>query len=107
MRPSILESDHARSPPVKARLARHPRRDVCLTPTSSSWSSLVERGIAPPGGRHIKRGSHRSTRESARAIRHSLHICNEEPAPFAWARTGEEILASPARFRRHVRGSGH
>jgi transposase len=92
---------------VKAWFARHPRFHVHFTPTSASWLNLVERFFALLTTRQIKRGAHRSTRELEQAIRSYLNIYNEDPKPFIWTKTADEILASLARFCSRISDSGH
>lgn len=92
---------------MKARLVRHPRLDARFTSTSRSWSDLMERVIAPDGGRLIKLGSHRSNEEPGRAVRHHLNICNVQPEPVARVRTADKIFANLAGFSSHICGSRH
>ncbi len=96
-----------KTPSVKAWLARHSRFRVHFTPTSSSWLNLVERWFALISQRQIKRGTHRSTLELERAIRHYLDIYNEDPKPFIWTKSADDILASVARFCKRISDSGH
>jgi len=96
-----------KTPSVKAWLARHSRFHVHFTPTSSSWLNLVERWFALISQRQIKRGTHRSTLELERAIRHYLSTYNENPKPFIWTKSADEILASVARFCKRISDSGH
>jgi len=96
-----------KTPSVKAWLARHPRFRVHFTPTSASWLNLVERFFALLTTRQIKRGAHRSTRELEQAIRSYLNSYNEDPKPFIWTKTADEILASLARFCSRISDSGH
>lgn len=83
---------------VRAWFARHPRFHVHFTPTSASWLNLVERFFALITERQIKRGAHRSTRELEAAIREYLSVHNDNPKPFGWTKTADQILASIARF---------
>ena len=92
---------------VKGWLARHSRFHVHFTPTSASWLNLVERWFALISERKIKRGTHRSTLELERAIRTYLNLYNENPKPFAWTKTADEILASVGRFCKRISDSGH
>jgi transposase len=96
-----------KTPAVRSWLARHPRFTVHFTPTSSSWLNLVERWFALLSERQIKRGTHRSTLELERAIRQYLETYNNDPKPFVWAKTADEILASVARFCSRISDSGH
>ncbi len=96
-----------KTPSVRAWFARNPRFHAHFTPTSASWLNLVERFFALLSERQIKRGTHRSTMELERAIRAYLSTYNEDPKAFVWTKTADEILASLARFCRHISDSGH
>jgi len=85
-------------PTVKRWIARHKRFHLHFTPTYSSWLNLVERWFALLTERQIKRGVHRSTRELEAAIRHYIEVHNEDPKPFVWTKTADQILASVSRF---------
>jgi transposase len=96
-----------KTPTVRAWFARHPRFHLHFTPTSASWLNLVERFFALLSNRQIKRGTHRSTHELEQAIRAYLHSYNQNPKPFIWTKTADEILASVARFCNRISDSGH
>jgi hypothetical protein len=40
-------------------------------------------------------------------IRHYLAVYNEDPKPFVWTKTADEILESVARFCQRISGTGH
>jgi transposase len=96
-----------KSPTVKAWFARHPRYHLHFTPTSGSWLNLVERWFAILSQRQIKRGSHRSTLELEKAIRSFLEIHNQDPKPFVWHKTADEIIDSVGRFCKRINESVH
>jgi len=96
-----------KTPSVRAWFARHPCFHVHFTPTSASWLNLVERFFALITERQIKRGTHRSTRALEEAIRQYLNTHNNDPKPFIWTKTADEILASVARFCQRISDSGH
>jgi transposase len=96
-----------KTPTVKGWFARHPRFHLHFTPTSGSWLNLVERWFGLLSQRQIKRGSHRSTRELEKAIREYLAIHNEDPKPFAWHKTADEIIDSVGRFCKRTNDSVH
>lgn len=96
-----------KTPAIKRWLAHHPRFHVHFTPTSASWLNLVERWFALLTERQIKRGSHRSTVELEQAIRDYLAIYNQDPKPFVWTKSADEILQSLARFCKRINDSGH
>ena len=96
-----------KTPTVRAWFARHPRFHLHFTPTSSSWLNLVERWFALLSQRQIKRGSHRSTVQLEKAIRSFLAIHNEDPKPFVWHKTADEIIESVGRFCTRINDSVH
>ncbi len=96
-----------KTPAIRRWLARRPRFHVHFTPTSASWINLVERWFAALTERQLRRGVHRSTRELEAAIRTYLAISNEQPKPFVWTKSADQILATIARFCRRTSDSGH
>lgn len=92
---------------VKAWFARHPRFTPHFTPTSASWINQVERWFANLTERQLKRGTHRSTQALEKAIRDYLDIYNQNPTPFIWAKSADDILDSIKRFCLRISNSGH
>ena len=92
---------------IRRWLARHPRYHLHFTPTSASWLNLVERWFATLTERQLRRGVHRSTRELEKALKHYLAVHNQEPKPFVWTKTADEILANVARFCQGISDSRH
>jgi transposase len=86
------------TPASKTWLARHPRFHVHFTPTSAAWLNQVERWFATLTQNYIRRGTHRSTRQLEQAIRHYIKVNNDDPKPFVWSKTADDILASIERF---------
>ena len=76
---------------------RHPRFHFHFTPTYSSWLNQVERWFALLTERAIKRAAHRSTRALERDIRAFLDAHNEDPKPFIWTKSADQILGNIAR----------
>ncbi|MBA3566249.1 MAG: IS630 family transposase, partial [Actinobacteria bacterium] len=72
-----------------------------------SWINLVERWFAALTEKQLRRGAHRSTRELEAAIRTYLAISNEQPRPFVWTKSADQILATLARFVTRISDSGH
>lgn len=87
-----------KTPKIRNWLAKRPRYRVHFTPTYGSWMNLVERWFAELTNKQLRRGVHRSTRELENAIREFLEVHNENPKPFVWTKTADQILASIARF---------
>lgn len=87
-----------KTPTIRGWFARRQRWHVHFTPTGSSWLNMVERFFAEITQRQIKRGVHRSERELEQAILAYIDIRNEDPKPFAWVRTADEIFDAVKRF---------
>lgn len=83
---------------IRRWFAKRPRFHVHFTPTYGSWLNQVERWFGLLTERQIRRGSHRSVRELEKAIHEFIDAHNEEPKPFVWLKSADEILASIARF---------
>ena len=96
-----------KTPKVRSWFARHPRFHVHFTPTSASWINQVERWFAELTEKQIRRGTHRSTRQLEQAIRDYLARYNDDPKPFAWTKSANEILASIERFCLRISNSAH
>ncbi|MCP5233469.1 MAG: IS630 family transposase [Zoogloeaceae bacterium] len=96
-----------KTPKVRSWFARHPRFHVHFTPTSASWINQVERWFADLTEKQIRRGTHRSTRQLEQAIRDYLARYNDDPKPFAWTKSANEILASIERFCLRISNSPH
>lgn len=92
---------------IRSWLAKRPRYHLHFTPTHSSWLNLVERWFAALTEKQLRRGVHRSTRELEQAIYRYTELQNQEPKPFVWTKTADEILANVARFCKRTSGSGH
>jgi transposase len=96
-----------KTPSVHRWLARHPRYHLHFTPTSSSWLNLVERWFAALTEKQIRRGVFRSTRELEGAIMNYLERSNQDPKPFIWTKTADQILSGLASFCKRISNSGH
>lgn len=79
-------------------LAKRPRFYVHFTPTYGSWLNLVERWFAELTMKQLRRGAHRSVTQLEAAIQEFIDAHHENPKPFVWTKTADEILASIARF---------
>ena len=62
----------------------------------------MERWFAEITNKQIRRGAFRSVKELEAAIHEYIEVHNEDPKPFVWTRTADEILASIARFARRT-----
>jgi transposase len=84
---------------VTAWLAKHPRFQLHFIPTSSSWLNLVERWFREITDKAIRRGSFASVDELITAIEEFIRVHNDDPKPFVWTATAEEIIEKVRRGR--------
>jgi transposase/DNA-binding CsgD family transcriptional regulator len=96
-----------KTPAIKAWLARHPRFHMHYTPTYSSWTNQVERWFGFLDHQLIRRGVHTSVQTLEADIRTWVTNWNDNPTPFIWTKTAEQILESLARFCQRISGAGH
>ena len=83
---------------IRDWFAKRPRWHVHFTPTSASWINQVERFFALLTEKQLRRGVHRSTRELEQAILDYLDTVNEDPKPFRWTKSADQIFAAIQRF---------
>src|ERR1700691_1501234 len=96
-----------KTPVIQEWLARHPRFHVHFTPTGSSWMNQVERWFGYLTDQKIRRGVHKSVQSLEADIRDWIENWNENPRPFAWTKTAEEILNSLAEYMAKISGGAH
>jgi transposase len=84
---------------VQAWLGKHPRFQLHFTPTSSSWLNLVERWFRELTDKALRRGVFHSVPDLIAAIEAYLDAHNNDPKPFVWTATADDILAKIARGR--------
>jgi len=96
-----------KTPTVKRWLMRHPRFHCHFTPTYSSWLNLVERFFATLTEQQLRRGTHRSVPVLEKAIRDYLKIYNEDPKPFRWTKSADEIIESVNSVLKQINRTGH
>ena len=87
-----------KTPKIKAWLARRPHYHVHFTPTSASWINQVERWFAELTRKRLQRGVHTSVRQLEADIRAFIDRHNQNPRPFKWTKSADQILASVKRF---------
>src|SRR5512144_1233965 len=96
-----------KTPAIKRWLATHPRFHVHFTPTGASWLNLVERWFAELTARKLKRGVHVSVRALNADIDAWVEHWNEDPKPFVWTKTADEILEALATYCERITDSQH
>ncbi|WP_445167276.1 IS630 family transposase [Mycolicibacterium sp. Dal123E01] len=96
-----------KTPAVKRWLTAHPRFVMHITPTSSSWLNLVERWFAELTTKKLRRGTHTSVRQLNADIRAWIDTWNDNPKPYVWTKTADQILASIGNYCQRINDSGH
>jgi transposase len=83
---------------IKAWLLRRPHYHVHFTPTSASWINQVERWFAELTRKKLRRGVHTSISQLEAEIRAFIERHNENPRPYRWTKSADDILSSVKRF---------
>jgi transposase len=96
-----------KTPAIQRWLLAHPRVTFHFTPTYSSWLNLVERWFAELTTKWLTRGTHRSVRQLTDAIRTWTRNWNDDPRPFVWTKTADDILERLAGYLQRIPDSGH
>ena len=91
-----------KTPDIQRWLLRHPRFHLHFTPTSGSWLNMVERWFAELTTKKIKRGSHTNVPNLEKDIRVWIELWNDDPRPYVWVKSADQILASLARYCERV-----
>jgi transposase len=84
---------------VQKWLAKHPRFHLHFTPTASSWLNMIERWFGKLTDKAIRRGVFHSVPDLTAAIETYLKTNNQNPQPFVWTATAEQILEKVRRGR--------
>jgi hypothetical protein len=77
------------------------------SPTYSSWLNQVERWFAYLTEDLLRRGDHRSVPALEKDIRAWVKAWNDNPKPFIWTKTAEQILERLGRLIQRINGAGH
>lgn len=103
----VDNSSTHKTPAVKRWLLAHPCFTLHFTPTYSSWLNLVERWFAELTSKWLTRGTHRSVKELVASIRTWIATWNENPRPYVWHKSADQILETLAAYCHRINGSGH
>lgn len=90
-----------KAPEVRAWLAHKDRRrwHLHFIPTSSSWLNLVERWFKELTDKRLRRGVFTSVTDLTQAITTWAAHWNEDPKPFVWKATAQQIIKKVSRGR--------
>jgi transposase len=95
-----------KTPTIKRWLQAHPRFHLHFTPTGASWINLVERWFAELTSRKLRRGTHRSVAQLNADIEDWVEHWNENPNPYVWTKTADQILDTLAGYCNTINHSG-
>ena len=96
-----------KTPAITTWLATHPRFHMHFTPTYSSWLNQVERWFALLTDQKLRRGAYRSIPALEKDIRDWISTWNQNPRPFTWTKTADEILDRLNSYLQRIPGAGH
>lgn len=90
-----------KSQPVREWLAKpaQKRWHLHFTPTSASWLNLVEGWFAQLTNKRLRTGAFNSVAHLVDAIDRWVSHWNEDPKPFVWVKTAEDIIEKVRRGR--------
>ena len=92
---------------IKDWLALHPRFTIHFTPTYSSWINQVERLFAIVTDDLLRRSDHRSVQALESDLKAWIENWNDNPRPFIWTKTAEEILSKTGKLIQRISGAVH
>jgi transposase len=96
-----------KTPAIERWLDAHPRFQLHFTPTSSSWLNQVERWFGLLTDKQLRRGAHKSVPALEQDIRAWVAAWNENPRPFVWTKTADEIFERLNQYLQRIPGAGH
>ncbi len=92
---------------IQRWLVRHPRFKFHFTPTYSSWMNLVERWFSELTTKWLRRGAHTSVKDLKDSINAWTDNWNQNPRPFVWRKTADEIFETMASYLQRIPQTGH
>ena len=95
-----------KTPAIKSG-GRPPTIPRALQADVPSWLDQVERWFSYLTEHLLRRGDHRSVQALERDIRVWAAAWNENPKPFIWTKTAEQILERLGRLIQRIKGAGH
>jgi hypothetical protein len=92
---------------MATRLAAHPRFHMHFTPTYSSWLNRIERWFAVLTDKQLRRSVHGSVCALEKDIRDWITNWNNDPRPFVWTKTADDIFERLTSYLHRIPGAGH
>lgn len=89
-------------PKVLEWIEKKKRIFLHFIPTSSSWLNLVERFFGVLTDKQLRRGIFTSVQELEACLKAFIEHHNDDPTPFVWTKTTEEILEKVGRARKRL-----
>ena len=74
---------------------------------SAEGGAVLERWFGFLTDQMIRRGVHKSVQALEKDVRAWIETWNQNPRPFVWTKTAEEILNSLAKYIAKISGAGH
>lgn len=105
--PVLIELSSDERSQLESWLAAHPRFILHFTPTSSSWLNLVERWFAELTNKMLRRSTHKSVQQLNTDIRAWIETWNDDPRPYVWTKTADQILESITTYCNRINASRH
>jgi transposase len=96
-----------KTPAIRDWLTKHPRFHMHFSPTGSSWINQVERWFGLLTEQLLRRGVHKSVAALENDVRDWINAWNDNPKPFRWTKTADEILDSLAKYMARISGATH
>jgi transposase len=96
-----------KTPAIMRWLEAHPRFHLHFTPTSPSWLNQVERWFGLLTDKQLRRGVHKSVHALEKDIRTWIATWNENPRPFVWTKTADELFDRLNAYLQRIPGAGH
>jgi transposase len=98
----VLDNMSAHMSEEVTKWLEHPRRKrwhLHFIPTSSSWLNLVERWFKELTDKRLRRGRFTGVDDLVEAMELWAEHWNDNPRPFVWTKTAEEIMTKVSRGR--------
>ena len=87
-------------------MLRHKRFHLHFTLTYGSWMNMVERWFSALTTKKLRRSSHNTVKELVADIEAWTAAWNEDPEPFVWTKTADQILERLAADCADINGTG-